>query len=193
MVESGDDMSAQAPLVGSGDPTSVEAQATVPEAMQASVPSPPREASVSGVDQGWLEAVDEYVVTCRACMTVQWRDAWRPGIACPAGHALCRPCYAMFMWPKPLCPVCRRDIFRITGQSISPVQLETADKAKFTCPVCLLVLEHPAAGLFFFFTLVTGPGRSLSLKLSDTRVYGPQIRARLGTTAHFCEVLNPKP
>jgi len=30
----------------------------------------------------------------------------------------------------------------------------------------------------FFFTLVTGPRRSLSLNLSDTRVYGPQIRAR---------------
>jgi len=40
---------------------------------------------------------------------------------------------------------------------------------------------------FFFCTLVTGPKRSLSLKLSDTRVYEPQIRARLGTTAHFCE------
>ena len=36
--------------------------------------------------------------------------------------------------------------------------------------------------VFFFFTLVTGPTRSLSLKLSDTRVYEPQIRARLGTT-----------
>ena len=35
----------------------------------------------------------------------------------------------------------------------------------------------------FFFTLITGPGRSLSLKLSDTRVYEPQIIARLGTTA----------
>jgi len=34
---------------------------------------------------------------------------------------------------------------------------------------------------FFFFTLVTGPSRSLGLKLSDTRVYEPQIRARLGT------------
>ena len=34
----------------------------------------------------------------------------------------------------------------------------------------------------FFCTLVTGPRRSLSLKLSDTRVYGPQVRARLGTT-----------
>jgi len=34
--------------------------------------------------------------------------------------------------------------------------------------------------LLFFFTLVTGARRSLSLKLSDTRVYEPQIRARLG-------------
>ena len=31
----------------------------------------------------------------------------------------------------------------------------------------------------FFFTLVTGPSRSLSLELSDTRVYEPQIRATL--------------
>jgi len=37
---------------------------------------------------------------------------------------------------------------------------------------------------FFFFTLVTGPRRSLSLKFSGTRVYAPQIRARLGTAAH---------
>ena len=29
--------------------------------------------------------------------------------------------------------------------------------------------------LLFFFTLVTGPRRSLSLELSDTRVYEPQI------------------
>jgi len=27
--------------------------------------------------------------------------------------------------------------------------------------------------LFFFFTVVTGPRRSLSLELSDTRVYEP--------------------
>jgi len=32
--------------------------------------------------------------------------------------------------------------------------------------------------VFFFFTLVTGPRRSLSLNLSDTRVNEPQIRAR---------------
>ena len=35
---------------------------------------------------------------------------------------------------------------------------------------------------FFFFTLVTVPRRFLNLNLSDTRVYEPQIRARLGTT-----------
>ena len=32
----------------------------------------------------------------------------------------------------------------------------------------------------FFFTLGTGPSRSLGLKLSDIRVYEPQMRARLG-------------
>ena len=33
----------------------------------------------------------------------------------------------------------------------------------------------------FFFTLVTGPRRSLGLKLSDTRVYEPPIRAEEAT------------
>jgi len=41
----------------------------------------------------------------------------------------------------------------------------------------------------FFFTLLTGPRRSVSLKPSDTRVCEPQIRARLSTKAHFCEVV----
>ena len=40
-----------------------------------------------------------------------------------------------------------------------------------------------------FFTLVTGPRRSLSLKLSDTKVYAPQIRARLGN--HNTTILEP--
>ena len=43
---------------------------------------------------------------------------------------------------------------------------------------------------FFFFTPVTGPRRSLSLKLSDAKIYEPQIRARLGnhntTILGFC-------
>ena len=38
---------------------------------------------------------------------------------------------------------------------------------------------EPAVERIFFFTLVTGPRRSLNLKPSDTRVYEPQIRARL--------------
>ena len=53
-------------------------------------------------------------------------------------------------------------------------------------PTTTSTLWHPSTGgalLFLFFTLVTGPRRSLRLKLSDTRVYEPQIRARLGTTA----------
>jgi hypothetical protein len=37
----------------------------------------------------------------------------------------------------------------------------------------------------FFFTLVTGPARSLSLKSGDTRVYGHQIRALLGNHNKF--------
>ena len=44
-------------------------------------------------------------------------------------------------------------------------------------------------GGFFFFTLITGPRRSLRLKLSDTRVSEPPTRVRLGTTVHFCEVV----
>jgi len=43
--------------------------------------------------------------------------------------------------------------------------------------------------LAFFITLVTGPRRALSLNLSNTRVHEPQIRARLGTTAHLCRVV----
>jgi len=39
------------------------------------------------------------------------------------------------------------------------------------------ILRHAVLLLFFFFTLVTGPRRSLRLKLSDTRVYEPQKRA----------------
>jgi hypothetical protein len=48
------------------------------------------------------------------------------------------------------------------------------------CRVCWMVFFF-----FFFFTLVTCYRKSLSLKLSDTRVYEPQVRARLETTAHL--------
>jgi len=50
-------------------------------------------------------------------------------------------------------------------------------------------LDAELACRHFVFTLVTGPRRSLKLKPSATRIYAPQIRARLGTTTHFCEVV----
>ena len=37
-------------------------------------------------------------------------------------------------------------------------------------------VRHASPFFFFFVTLVTGPRKSLGLKLSDTRVYEPQIR-----------------
>jgi len=49
------------------------------------------------------------------------------------------------------------------------------------------VVPDRSVRLPFFFTLVTGPESSLSLKLSDIRVYEPQIRARHGTPAHLCK------
>ena len=56
------------------------------------------------------------------------------------------------------------------------------------CPVeghteAVTQVQFSDDGAQVVFTLVTGPRRSLSLKLSDTRVYEPQIRARLGNTA----------
>ena len=53
----------------------------------------------------------------------------------------------------------------------------------FLFPKSARKLLHECFFFFFFFTFVTGPRGSLRLKLSDTRVYEPQIRARLGTTA----------
>ena len=74
-------------------------------------------------------------------------------------------------------------ILRCTSLSL----VEIGFKSKAGC--CRAVIFFCAASsqvhLFFFFALVTGRRRSLSLKLSDTRVFEPQIRARLGTTAHF--------
>ena len=47
-----------------------------------------------------------------------------------------------------------------------------------------------SSGLHLICTLVTGPRRSLSPKLRDTRVYEPEIRAHLGnhsTPTQVCE------
>jgi len=44
--------------------------------------------------------------------------------------------------------------------------------------------------VFFFFTLDTGPRRSLSLDLSDTRVCEPQTRARVPPSSGECIFLS---
>ena len=46
-------------------------------------------------------------------------------------------------------------------------------------------MDPPPRAAQRYTPIVTGPRRSLSLKLRDTRVYEPQIRARLGTTTRF--------
>jgi len=51
-----------------------------------------------------------------------------------------------------------------------------------------VVLGVPAAQLLVVSSLLLS-----SLELSDTKVYEPYIRARLRTTAHFCEVVVPPP
>ena len=63
----------------------------------------------------------------------------------------------------------------------SKVDSSKVDASKdSTCEACGHTDAGPACRPeAFFFTLATGPRRSLSLKLSDTRVYEPQIRARL--------------
>ena len=55
-----------------------------------------------------------------------------------------------------------REIVRRPGQS-APVGGSSGDQVSV---------------FFFFFTLVTGPTRSLNLNPSDTRVYAPQTRAQ---------------
>jgi len=47
------------------------------------------------------------------------------------------------------------------------------------------VSAGPSLHFFFFFTVVAGPRRSLSLKLSDTRVYEPTTRARSAQVRAF--------
>ena len=56
-------------------------------------------------------------------------------------------------------------------------------------PLETLSANVPQGAFFFLFflTLVTGPRKSLSRKLSETAVH--QIRARLETTAHFCKLV----
>ena len=47
--------------------------------------------------------------------------------------------------------------------------------------------------VFSFFTLVTGPRRSLSLKLSDTRVMSLKYEPASVTTTDFCRIMSTLP
>ena len=61
-------------------------------------------------------------------------------------------------------------VFETRNETLPTEQLSRC-KAACACIVQLLSSEEGATyKVFFFFTLVTGPRRSLSLKLSDTRV-----------------------
>ena len=68
----------------------------------------------------------------------------------------------------------------------SNLTLATVQEREVQCRARSLVTAR--AGLLLLLLLLysrTGPRRALSLKLSDARVYEPEKRARLGTTAHF--------
>ena len=72
----------------------------------------------------------------------------------------------------------------IRGRCFGPDHIETA--ATMVNLSTVQARPEPIF-FFFFFTLVTGPRRCLSLKLGDTRLYVPGIRARLGNR----NTLNP--
>jgi len=59
---------------------------------------------------------------------------------------------------------------------------------KRPCPDRGCAVSQGRTFCFFFVTLDTGPRRPSSPELSDTKVFEPYIRARLGTAAHFCKV-----
>jgi len=86
----------------------------------------------------------------------------------PSPFRVGMPCFRTGMPSEPACPAQNRKALQKRHALLSDSIFRT--------------ISLSAMLLLFFFTLVTGPRRSLSLKLSDTRVYEPQIRARLGTT-----------
>ena len=78
-----------------------------------------------------------------------------------------------------------------TAVTQNPQPLSRKHTPRYTNGSTRSVSGDPPAPVFFslFLTLVSGPRRSLRLKLNDARVCEPQIRARLGTTAHFCKLV----
>ena len=75
----------------------------------------------------------------------------------------CRPILVAFVWV-----LTKETIHLPRGclQGGSPARASAVSGAGAGAHLCFF---------FFFFTLVAGPRRSLSLELSDTRVYEPQI------------------
>ena len=102
--------------------------------------------------------------TCRAPSrrSLCWRQAKRPA---PPTKCQSRCFTIRCHWVED-CPA--------TKQHIKPVGVHAELLHVGACARGLLLL---------LYSLVTGPRRSLSLELSDTRVHEPQIRARLRTTA----------
>ena len=76
------------------------------------------------------------------------------------------------------CPRPRRPVMHI---HLGRAQYKLVNAPVLTADVTFLLWSTLGAidpfFLLFFFTIVSGPRRSLSLKLGDTRVYEPQIRA----------------
>ena len=70
-----------------------------------------------------------------------------------------------------------------TQSHISPSILVYEDKSSSAAPGKASLGE--ALNLLFFFS----SSLLSSLESSDTKVYEPKKRARLGTAAHFCEVV----
>jgi len=95
----------------------------------------------------------------------------------------CRPILVAFVWE-----LTKETIYLHLGCLQGGLAPQPRNPNPHTLQQSPRSLAYPLpADLTYFFTLVTGPRRSLNLKLSDTKVYEPQIRARLGTTAHCCE------
>ena len=103
----------------------------------------------------------------------------------------------LYLNPRPASGIGRLKCSELTRELFQGVMITHHAKADKNNVTLFLIPDGfvfiPRCFFFFFFTLGTGPRRSLSLKLGDARVYAPQIRARLGTTAHFCELVVLKP
>ena len=85
----------------------------------------------------------------------------------PAAHPAALPAMHHLLFLLPLHPLRdTRDHPLWVKWKRSTLNLNTSRNTRRSCQAC-----DACCSAVFFFTLVTGPRRSLSLKLSDTRVY----------------------